>query len=131
MRSSGCTHRESSAPAQVHYGSGEPAASPYALCGLSADTSSFPDPSDADKIDCPTLLLCSKDENKEKIDGVHEGLNKKHHGHKHHGKHRVSWYHSRSHGFLGARANLAVEEERNDFHKGYTEAANFIKEHTE
>lgn len=101
--------------------------------------------SDVDVISCPTLLLCSSAESKEVCEGLYEALEKKNPG-----KNGISWYNDSEHGWMATRADVSLglaradwgmsraddlqqlkdDSERETFHRGFSEAAAFIKKHT-
>ncbi|CAD6574671.1 MAG: hypothetical protein TREMPRED_001196 [Tremellales sp. Tagirdzhanova-0007] len=85
---------------------------------------SFPQPSDAEIIHVPLLLLPSSDEDMSTIHAIHDGVEAKNPG-----KNFLKQYSDCGHGFAAARADLKNPKQAEAFHQAYTEIADFFKEH--
>ncbi|CAK7268796.1 hypothetical protein SEPCBS119000_003245 [Sporothrix epigloea] len=81
------------------------------------------DPKDAEALTAPHILLASKDESAETVAEYKRILSQP-------GKAgEVTTYENMFHGWMGARANLADDENVKEFGRGYEQAATFFSKH--
>lgn len=85
---------------------------------------SFIDLEDAEKVNIPTCLLPSKDEDKKTTDGVYEALEKKNPG-----KNFIKWYPTQPHGFAAARGDLSGGEATTAYQDAYAELIKFFRKY--
>ncbi|KAF7588376.1 hypothetical protein BBP40_005769 [Aspergillus hancockii] len=79
------------------------------------------DKSDAEKLAIPHIVLASKDEPVEEVQGYAEVISKNGIGG------HVETYQTMWHGWMGARANLDGEESNAEYRRGYTQVADFFE----
>lgn len=75
------------------------------------------DPSDAANIDIPLCMLGSKDESAEDIKKFEAALKNPHH---------VETFGDQIHGWMGARADLSVQKNKEEYERGYKTLLEFF-----
>ena len=78
------------------------------------------DPNDAAGIDIPLCILASKDEDAEAIKKFEANIKTPHH---------VETYGDQIHGWMGARADLSVQRNRDEYERGYSTLLHFFAKH--
>ncbi|ODM16879.1 hypothetical protein SI65_07844 [Aspergillus cristatus] len=81
------------------------------------------DTSDAEKLTIPHLILASKDEPADAVNGYADIISKNGHGG------LVETYEAMWHGWMGARADLDKEESLKEYVRGYAQAAEFFEKY--
>ena len=78
------------------------------------------DPADAEQIDIPMCLLASKDEDSEAVTKFEANLKSSRH---------VETFGDQIHGWMGARSNLKVDRNKEEYERGYKTLIEFFTQY--